>query len=157
MKLTYAQQLQHPNWQRRRLEMLQAAGWSCQACYNAEDTLHVHHKRYIKGRMAWEYADHELAVLCKTCHENEHYNEEQLRRLLACVPPGQSATFNALSLLAGFFSVDCEDVEALAADIGVYQRFATIGLIAATMRRLSTEHLGEVLTFIESLQSGKKQ
>lgn len=55
LKMAYRDQLLHPNWQRKRLEMLEAAGWECTSCGGAEKTLHVHHKRYVKGRMAWEY------------------------------------------------------------------------------------------------------
>jgi hypothetical protein len=71
-KMTYREQLLHPNWQRKRLEVLQAAEFKCSCCYDGESTLHVHHKRYIKGRMAWEYEGEELAALCESCHGQEH-------------------------------------------------------------------------------------
>lgn len=34
--------------------------------------LQIHHLRYIKGKMAWEYKDKDLIVLCETCHEKIH-------------------------------------------------------------------------------------
>lgn len=71
-KMTYGEQLKHPNWQRKRLEALERAGWVCERCCGGEVTLHVHHKHYVKGRMAWEYSQAELAVLCEDCHEEEH-------------------------------------------------------------------------------------
>lgn len=71
-RLTYGEQLAHPLWQKRRLEMLSAAGFKCQHCSDTESTLHVHHRKYRSGALAWEYEDHELVVLCETCHEAEH-------------------------------------------------------------------------------------
>lgn len=71
-KMTYREQLLHPNWQRRRLEMLARAVWMCQRCGDTDKTLHVHHKGYVKGRMAWEYEDQELLVVCDECHAEEH-------------------------------------------------------------------------------------
>jgi hypothetical protein len=71
-KLTYSEQLKHPNWQRRRLERLNAVNFMCESCEETQKTLHVHHHRYVKGRMAWEYDDDELSVLCEDCHAQEH-------------------------------------------------------------------------------------
>jgi hypothetical protein len=72
IRMTYKEQLLHPNWQRKRLEALSAVDFTCQGCYGKDETLHVHHKHYVKGRMAWEYDLTELAVLCEGCHEAEH-------------------------------------------------------------------------------------
>lgn len=80
-KMSYAEQLKHPNWQRRRLERLELAEWSCDHCGAKEKTLHVHHKRYAKGRMAWDYEDDELAVLCEPCHEAEHEAQDRMHEL----------------------------------------------------------------------------
>lgn len=81
-KPSYREQLLHPSWQRRRLERLQACDWRCQACESRDRTLHVHHKRYVKGRMVWEYSDDELAVLCVDCHETAGAVREQLMAVL---------------------------------------------------------------------------
>lgn len=81
--LNYYAQLKHPNWQRKRLLMLEAAGWSCTQCESKENTLHVHHKRYVKGRMAWEYEDRELSVLCDQCHTDEHALKDILEQMLS--------------------------------------------------------------------------
>lgn len=59
-KLSWSQQYKHPQWQRKRLEALEAAGWECENCGEKETTLNVHHKRYVKGRMIWEYDVSEL-------------------------------------------------------------------------------------------------
>ena len=81
--MTYSEQLKHPNWQKLRLEVLSDAEWRCERCMDADSTLHVHHKHYVKGRMAWEYSRQELAALCETCHDEEHEQQPIRRELLA--------------------------------------------------------------------------
>lgn len=70
--MNYKEQLQHPKWQRRRLERLEASNWKCTDCAAADKQLHVHHERYIAGRMAWDYPDDLLTVLCHPCHDQRH-------------------------------------------------------------------------------------
>jgi hypothetical protein len=82
-KLTYKEQLLHPKWQRKRLETLNAAGWTCECCAATEITLHVHHKKYVRGRMAWEYERSELSVLCEGCHEQEHALQSDMDAVMA--------------------------------------------------------------------------
>ena len=101
--MTYKEQLQHPNWQRKRLEALEAAGFSCEQCGDRETMLHVHHKRYVKGRKAWEYELTELDVLCAPCHESEHRQRDFFDRLI--LEAGQQGMFDqVVALVAGFLS-----------------------------------------------------
>lgn len=112
-KMTYQEQLQHPNWQRRRLDMLNLHGFECANCGDKEKMLHVHHKKYVKGRMAWEYSDDELEVLCKDCHADEHENKALLDRLLA----GTNVSLpSVIGLVAGYMDIglmgdSVEDIE----------------------------------------------
>jgi hypothetical protein len=102
-RLTYKEQLAHPNWQRKRLEVLQRDEFSCQMCGDSESTLHVHHKQYLKGRMAWEYEADELVTLCEDCHEGMHTTSEALKQLIAKLPiDGPQSTSEALGVLAGW-------------------------------------------------------
>lgn len=103
-QLSYADQLKHPNWQRKRLEMLEAAKWECTKCGDKETTLHVHHRKYVKGRMAWEYEARELAVLCENCHEDEHHFQEDIEVLLnqQWLDKGMSGKEVVVGFLAGF-------------------------------------------------------
>lgn len=71
-RTAYGELLRHPKWQRRRLEALSLADFRCSKCRNGELELHVHHRRYVAGRMPWEYADADLEVLCEPCHAAEH-------------------------------------------------------------------------------------
>jgi hypothetical protein len=38
--------------------------------------LHIHHKYYVLSRLPWEYADEDLLLVCKTCHDEIHSNEQ---------------------------------------------------------------------------------
>ena len=97
---TYAAKLKDPRWQKRRLQVLDQSDWSCQDCGCKDSTLHVHHKRYVKGREPWEYGDRELEVLCETCHKEAH---EGLTLISAAVAQYPSFELSALaSLLAGY-------------------------------------------------------
>lgn len=97
--LTYREQYLHPNWQRKRLESLEAAGFACEVCGDTERTLNVHHKRYVKGRMVWEYEPNELQCLCEACHLEHHEQRELLDRLLL----GSDVSLSAVIGLVGGF------------------------------------------------------
>ncbi len=82
-KMSYSDQLKHPFWQRKRLEVMESAGFACECCGDKETTFHVHHKRYVKGRLVWEYEGHELQLLCAHCHASEHESQESFAAVLA--------------------------------------------------------------------------
>lgn len=102
--MSYAQQLRHPNWQRRRLERLAVADFQCDNCGAIDITLHVHHPRYVRGRMAWEYSDDELQVLCEGCHGEHHAAEEVLMSLMA----GGHA-HSIFGIVAGYLRAELSD------------------------------------------------
>jgi len=70
--MTYKEQYLHPLWQKKRLEILERDNWFCQACFDDEETLHVHHTKYIKGRKVWDYDNDDLITYCNTCHQTVH-------------------------------------------------------------------------------------
>ena len=72
-RLPYSEQIKHPKWQRKRLEILQRDDFTCRSCENTEKTLHVHHIVYKEILYPWEYKDEELITLCEECHEAWHY------------------------------------------------------------------------------------
>jgi hypothetical protein len=96
---TYGELLANPQWQRRRLHMLERAGWMCCRCFETDEQLHVHHKRYVRGRKPWEYADDELLVLCSTCHTREHALMEALHELMR---DGMLCLDDVVALVAGY-------------------------------------------------------
>jgi hypothetical protein len=102
----YIQKLQHPKWQKRRLEAFEAAGFRCSHCKSEEQQLHIHHGYYAKGKEPWEADDAHLHVYCSTCHK---VAEEIKRELLS-----KLGTFNTLRMSAVFRLVNdietfCED------------------------------------------------
>ena len=67
-KATYIKLLQHPKWQRKRLEILSRDNFTCQTCDDTETMLHCHHKKYTYGNAPWECSDEDLITLCSNCH-----------------------------------------------------------------------------------------
>lgn len=80
--MTYAEKLKDPRWQKRRLEVLEAAGWKCQACKATDKTLHVHHNFYRTRTHPWDYPNHAFLALCEQCHQSA---ECQRQELLQCI------------------------------------------------------------------------
>lgn len=126
-KMTYSEQLRHPNWQRRRLEILSKASFSCEWCGDTESTLNVHHKHYRKGRMAWEYEDHELTALCEPCHRQEHEHRAVLDEIL-----NELSCDYAVGILAGYATRLGHLSPQRSADIfAAHKREFTMGYMAA--------------------------
>lgn len=69
--MKYADKFKDPRWQKKRLEILERDDWCCQSCYDSENTLHVHHRWYEKGKDPWDYPDECLVTLCEECHNGE--------------------------------------------------------------------------------------
>lgn len=70
--MNYIEDLKHPKWQRKRLEIMSRDGWKCTVCGDTETELHVHHKKYIPGAKPWEYIPDDIITLCKNCHSGAH-------------------------------------------------------------------------------------
>lgn len=104
--ISWSEQYKHPNWQRKRLEAMEAASFRCENCGDADTTLNVHHRHYVKGRKVWEYELHELSVLCEPCHETEHDNKELLNLILMEIGPGSVRA--AACLIGGYWDALCQ-------------------------------------------------
>lgn len=83
---TYLELLKDPRWQRKRLEVLNAANWRCLCCLDSETTLHVHHRWYERGRKPWEYGLDCLVSLCEKCHEEATRDQEEAKVALRTIP-----------------------------------------------------------------------
>lgn len=70
-KLSYAEMLKDPRWQKKRLEVMQRDGFRCQHCLSEDKPLQVHHLVYDKDKKPWEYDNNQLITLCEDCHQNE--------------------------------------------------------------------------------------
>lgn len=85
----YMKLYKHPKWQMKRLEVLNYYGTECSSCGDTEKTLHVHHRRYERGKKPWEYEIDNFNVLCETCHEFYHRDKRELQRQIARLSPCQ--------------------------------------------------------------------
>lgn len=137
-KISYWEQLRDPRWQRKRLEVMEVAQWECQNCGDKTTTLNVHHPRYIKGRMAWEYEADELRVLCEPCHEQEHASRDLLNRMLAEAGPG--AIEQIVGLVGGYLdgNLAIESGLAFMAYEG-HEPFYEIGIAASAVECLDVD------------------
>ena len=81
--MNYAQQIKHPSWQKKRLDVLEQNEFKCQECGASEEELHVHHPVYRRGAMIWQYETEELQCLCHKCHKESHAIDEQLKQALS--------------------------------------------------------------------------
>jgi hypothetical protein len=70
--MNYSQELKNPIWQKKRLNILERDNWTCKGCQNTENTLHVHHITYEKGKKPWDYEDGNFITLCEECHNRVH-------------------------------------------------------------------------------------
>lgn len=74
MNLSYQEQLQRPEWQNKRWEILKRDKNKCTKCGD-RNRLHVHHLYYLPNKLAWEYDNKCLVTLCHKCHYEEHAEE----------------------------------------------------------------------------------
>lgn len=76
--MDYKEQIKHPNWQKKRLEILERDNFTCQECGVENKTLHVHHFNYIQNKKIWEYNNEMLITLCENCHKEKHLYQKML-------------------------------------------------------------------------------
>lgn len=107
---TYSEQLRDPRWQRKRLELLEAAGWMCNQCFSGEKELHVHHYWYEPRTAPWDYPDDCYGVLCDPCHKDWHTAKLHCDKSLAGLSITQLTQVSGL--IAGLKCVsECVDYE----------------------------------------------
>ncbi len=102
MKKSYAEQLRDPRWQKKRLELLEEAAWTCKECGEETKELHVHHMYYKKGLAPWEYPIDALLVLCKDCHAEVAQLQEDIAELIARRCAVYDSPLDELQAVAGF-------------------------------------------------------
>lgn len=68
----YSRLLQRPEWQRKRMEILERDGFVCTQCKapgTPENYLQVDHKVYRNGSLPWEIENSYLQTVCVKCHK----------------------------------------------------------------------------------------
>lgn len=153
MKQTYFEKLKDPRWQKKRLECLDAAGWSCEMCGDDESTLHVHHKQYFKGREPWDYERGQLAVLCEACHSAQHESEDELQVIASFAPiVGPLDRFAVAYLLSGVIE---KPLSAEAAQHHFNQLPHFVGAVAGNLASciLNRDHISKRVQGIDPLEA----
>ena len=78
----YSDKLRSPQWQKKRLQILNRDEFTCCNCGDSEKTLHVHHKMYQYGKDPWDYIDSNFVTLCSDCHESEEFYKQEFNGLV---------------------------------------------------------------------------
>ena len=81
-KNTFLEAYKNPKWQEKRLEVMEIVGFECSDCGSKDNTLHVHHTYYEKGKKPWEYPIESLHCLCEDCHKKAQNINTLLKRQL---------------------------------------------------------------------------
>ena len=68
----YSELLKDPRWQKKRLKIMERDNFQCQITFEKDKTLCVHHKKYIKGKKPWEYANKDLITISEEIHKRIH-------------------------------------------------------------------------------------
>jgi 5-methylcytosine-specific restriction endonuclease McrA len=76
---SYQDKLLDPRWQRKRLQILARDNFTCQQCFDARSTLHVHHTIYKPDTDPWDYPDEDYTTLCENCHQNSLTENDKKR------------------------------------------------------------------------------
>jgi hypothetical protein len=84
---TYAEKLLDPRWQKKRLEVMERAGFECESCGAGDKTLTVHHSYYEWGLEPWEYPNESLHCFCQPCHHKAQELYRSLKRQLGKISP----------------------------------------------------------------------
>ena len=87
--MKYADQIKHPKWQKKRLEVFEHYGFACQECKSEGKQLHVHHPFYKIDAMIWDYAAGELMCLCCDCHKDAHAIDDKIKTHLSVLSYSQ--------------------------------------------------------------------
>lgn len=81
--MDFQKQIKHPNWQKKRLEILERDEYICQNCHSENETLNVHHFFYKQKTLLWDYDESCLMTLCNACHKEWHDCNDKIKELLS--------------------------------------------------------------------------
>lgn len=127
--LTFKDQYHHPEWQKVRLKVMDYDNWQCQRCGEKDNILHVHHIRYKKDRMVWEYPIHNFITLCDKCHEKEHEHKNLVGTCDIC----RSRKAKFLSAVGSYASHKWKFVCVECTEIDSVDEYGEVGVISNTI------------------------
>lgn len=130
----YYEKLKTPQWQRKRLEILNDRGFKCEICFDKGSQLHVHHKIYKKGLSPWDYPAHNYAVLCDECHKESHNIIDLFNEFIGCLDVnGFFYQKNVLAFMYAF--VQMEDLCGVEHSL-LHEKFDNLGLVDSDAYKL---------------------
>lgn len=144
MSESFRDQYKNPAWQKKRLEALDAAGFACQCCYDDQAALHVHHKRYVKGRKIWQYENSELSVLCEECHAQEHMAKDAINEIFAALHP-MGGLGDIAALLGGYCSSVRGPCFIEGLDLDEYKEFSIVAFVAGALAGKESDSIAAAL------------
>ena len=115
-KKSYSELLRSPMWQKKRLEIMERDGFTCQYCGREDRELQIHHRVYHKGAKPWEYDDSELITLCNQCHEVETEEKRELYTLFQDICSLSRKCGFSEQLLSSMFTRICGELEMISED-----------------------------------------
>lgn len=80
--MTYQEQLDQPEWKRKRTEIILRDNGVCRVCLQQRPNPDIHHLKYIWGKMAWDYPNELLIVVCRGCHEQVESLKKQFSLMM---------------------------------------------------------------------------
>ena len=83
MALSYKEQLTHPLWIKKRIEILERDNYCCQICGSELHKLEVHHLCYLPDFLIWEYDDELMVSVCGIHHYQLTYDMPKISGLIA--------------------------------------------------------------------------
>lgn len=89
-KEAYIEKLRRPEWQKKRLAVLNHAKFRCQICGSKTNTLNVHHSYYSKGKEPWEYPTGSMIAACEDCHGRVIHKRAAVAPIIAAPPEAVS-------------------------------------------------------------------
>lgn len=150
-KSSYFEKLKDPRWQKKRLEVLEKSSWACDLCGDTENTLHVHHKQYIKGREPWEYTAEQLSTLCDSCHESNHSVDDRLVLSISVLPmDGPNCRDEIASLISGFSNQPLSDESAKPNRAYLCGELAKLFFSSEFIRKISNDDICKLIEIANS-------
>jgi len=148
-KRRYKDKLQDPRWQQRRLEMMQKSRWRCSLCDDTESMLHVHHLEYSGD--PWEAEDHQMIVLCESCHAAAHSTNDELKRMFMCAV----RQFDFCRLIDnGYKDHECFIQQLCASELAALMRSESINEMHAPLRGLQAAEAESSARDMKNLPTG---
>jgi 5-methylcytosine-specific restriction endonuclease McrA len=109
--MEFLEQLKHPKWQKKRLEILNRDDFQCQECGDTKHTLNVHHLIYFKDHMLWEYDNSLLITYCDCCHNKWHKVNKNIKNFIA--DPFIARLFEIHDLLEAIQNKNPDEIQAI--------------------------------------------